>query len=104
MPPIRSGEKPVLKIPPKTQTVRLRLFDNFGDRYAKYLIQLNDENGNEIWNQEVKAGKKLPQKSITVNISGDKLKVGSYEIAVSGITADGSVEEINFYSFAVEAK
>ncbi|MGH9947886.1 MAG: hypothetical protein ACRD6X_11890, partial [Pyrinomonadaceae bacterium] len=99
MPPLRSSERPVLKIPSSARTVQLRLIDNFGEKYVKYSAELTDDRGNSIWSWDVAAGKKLPQKSITVNIPATKLKSGSYELSVIGITVDGSVEEINFYNF-----
>lgn len=104
LPPLRSSERPVLKIPSAAQTVRLQLFDNFGEKYVKYLVELNDGSGNSLWGQEVAASKKRPQKSVTINIPSGKFKAGSYELAVSGITAEGNVEEINFYNFVVQKR
>lgn len=101
-PPLRSSKRPVLKIPGEARTVRLQLFDNFGEKYVRYLTELNDAGGNQIWSREFAAGQKRPQKTVTVSIPAEKFKNGSYELAVSGITADGSVEEISFYNFVVQ--
>lgn len=103
-PPLRSSKRPVLRIPAETQTVRLRLFDDFGEKYDRYFAELNDGVGKAVWSREFTAGKKRPLKSITINIPREKFKTGSYELAVSGITPEGSVEEINFYNFVVETK
>lgn len=102
MPPLRSSGSTVLKIPVEAKTVRLHLFDNFGDQYVRYLVELNDGGGNSVWGQEVVASNRRPQKSITVNVPGIKLKAGSYELAVSGISPEGNVEEVSFYNFVVQ--
>lgn len=102
MPPLRSSETPVLKIPPSAETVRLRLFDNFGRVYEKFLIELNGSSGDTIWSRQITASKKRPQRLIVVSIPNKQFKSGNYEIAVSGITKKGSVEEINFYNFVVK--
>jgi outer membrane biosynthesis protein TonB len=102
LPPLRSSQTPVLNIPASAQTVRIQLFDNFGQKYEKFIIELNGGSGNIIWSQEVKASKKRPQKSIMINVPNSQFKSGNYEIAVSGVTKEGSVEEINFYNFVVK--
>jgi hypothetical protein len=102
LPPLRSEANPVLKVPASAATVRLRLLDNFGEKYEKFVIELNDNSGNSVWNQTVKTAK--TNKSITVNIPNSRFKPGNHEIAVSGVTKDGSVEEISFYNFVVQRK
>lgn len=104
LPPLRSSTTPVLKIPSTAKTVRLRLLDNFGDKYEKFIIDLNNGGGSTIWSRELKASKKRPQKSISISISSDKFQKGNQEIAVKGITKEGEVEEINYYNFTVEKK
>lgn len=101
-PPLRSSQNPVLKIPASIKTVRLQLFDNFEPKYEKFVIELNSETGTTILSQEIKALKKRPQKSIRLNIPKSKLKAGTYEIAVKGVTKDENVEEINYYNFIVQ--
>jgi hypothetical protein len=102
LPPLRSGANPVLKIPASTAAVQLRLIDNFWQKHEKFIVELNDNSGNTIWTREVKSGKS--NKSITVNIPGSLFKRGNHEIAVSGVTKEGNVEEINFYNFVVQRK
>lgn len=104
LPPLRSGERPVLKIPAEARTVRLRLFDNFGEKYEKYAAELTGGDGNALWSWEIAAGKKRPRKSMTVSIPAAKLKADSYELVVRGVTADGRVEEISFYNFVIQKK
>jgi hypothetical protein len=101
-PPLRSSQATVLKIPVSAQTVRLRLFDNLGENFQKFIVKLNDPSGNQIWSGEIPASKKRPQKSVAVSIPADRLKPGNYEIALSGIFEDGAVEEINFFDFVVQ--
>ncbi len=102
--PLRSGTTPVLSIPPETKTVRLRLIDNFGGQYKKFNIDLADSDGNTVWNQEIGNVQGKNKGSITLSIPNNKFNVGNYEIAVRGITDNGSVEEVNFYNFTVVKK
>jgi len=101
-PPLRSSQNPVLKIPASVKTVRLQLFDKFGQKYGKFIVELAGSTGTTIWSREIKAAKNRPQKSIGISISEKILKAGTYEIAVKGITKDGDVEEINYYNFVVQ--
>jgi hypothetical protein len=101
LPPLRSSKTPVLEIPAGAETVRLQLVDNFGAKYEKFLVELNDGIGNTVWSGEVKAGRAKPQKSVTVSIPNTAFGAGNYEVAVSGVTSDGSTDEINFYNFTV---
>lgn len=104
LPPLRSSQTPVLNIPKTAMNVRLKLFDNFGEVYEKFVVELNDASGNTIWSRQIFASKKRPQKSITINIPGNQFTSGNYEIAVKGITKEGSFEEVNFYNFVVNSK
>ena len=103
-PPLRSSSTPVLNIPGAVKTVSLNLVDNFGQKYEKFSIDLNTQSGTTVWSSQVKALKNRIRNSITVSIPGDKFRAGNYEIAVRGITKEGSVEEISFYNFLVRRK
>lgn len=101
LPPLRSSENAVLKIPAASSAVQLQLLDNFGQKHEKFIVELNDSSGNQVWKQEIAA---KSAKAITVKIPNSAFKAGKYEIAVSGKKADGSVEEISFYNFTVQRK
>ncbi|NNE98622.1 MAG: hypothetical protein HKN25_06345 [Pyrinomonadaceae bacterium] len=102
MPPLRSSSSPVLRIPQSVKTVRLRLFENFGPNYEKFVIGLNGPGGNTIWNGQVVESKKRLRRSISISIPAAKFNRGKHEIVVHGVTEEGSKEEINFYNFIVE--
>ena len=102
MPPLRSSSTPVLRIPLIAKTVRLRLFDNFGSKYEQFRIELNGATGKTVWSRQIRASKKRPQKSIAISIPTRHLNQRNYEVAVYGITKDGSVEDVNFYNFVVQ--
>ncbi len=104
MPPLRSSSTPILNIPSSAKTVRLRLFDNFGRKYKKFIVEVNNAIGKRIWRKQISASKKRLQKSIVVNIPKLYFNGGNYEIAVLGITKGGDVEEINFYNFIVRKR
>lgn len=102
LPPLRSSENPVLKIPDFAKTVNLQLLGNFGRVYEKFIVELSDGKGRAVWNEELQSTKKTNQKSIRASIPENLFKSGNYEIAVRGVRKNGSVEEINFYNFVVE--
>ncbi len=102
LPPLRNNQTPVLKIPVSSKTVRLQLFGNFGQKYEKFVIEVNSGNGISIWGQEIKVSNNSLKKSLTISVPNNKFKSGNYEIAISGVTGDGNVEEINFYNFVVQ--
>jgi hypothetical protein len=102
LPALRSSNNPVLTIPPSAQTVRLRLFDNFGKDYQAFSVELTDATGSPLWSQKVKTG--ASPKSITVDIPSSVFSEGGHEIAVRGTKKDGNVEEISFYNFIVRRK
>jgi len=103
LPPIRSSGKPVLEIPAGTGTVRFRLTDVLDPKYTLYRVELRDGSGSDVWHTEVRRVSADSRGLLTVSVPGSRLRSGPYEMAVSGITGDGSIEEINFFGFVVRS-
>jgi hypothetical protein len=104
LPPMRSGERPTLIVPPDAQTIRLRVQHNNTREFIKYRAEIRDSSGDLIWSREIAVGKKTLQKPIILDVRSGALGTGSYELTLSGITSDAQLEEVNFYNFAVRQK
>lgn len=104
LPPIRSGDRPTLLVPPDAQIIRLRVEHNNTKDFIKYRVEIRDSNGDLIWSREIAVSEKTLTKSIILNVRGGALISGSYELTLSGITADRRIEEVNFYNFTVRKK
>ncbi len=103
-PPTRSSDRPVLKIPKDAKQVRLQILNNFEKNFVKYTVEITNENGETIFKSDFDSDGKRPKKSFSLNLPNEVLKSGGYEITLLGTSADGNVEEINFYNFTVNKK
>lgn len=104
LPPTRSSSRPILNIPPDAKQVRLQIVNSIEEKYVKYTVEITDENGEIIWKQNIPSTGEKAKKSIVLNLSPEVLKSGAYEITLLGTSAEGDVEEINFYNFIVNKK
>lgn len=103
VPPIRSGNRPVLEIPAGGGAVQFRLTDVVDDKYSNYRVELRDGSGGTVWTTVTGRIPARRQAMLTVSVPRPTLRPGSYELAVAGTTSDGSVEEINFFNFEVRS-
>lgn len=104
LPPTRSSERPVLNIPLATKQVRLQILNNFEKNFVKYTVEITDENGETVFKRDFASDGNRAKKSFSLNLPNESLPAGGYEITLLGTSADGNVEEINFYNFTVENK
>lgn len=103
-PSVRSGGRPVLEIPRNAESVNLRAYDDFSGGFETFILELNDESGRTVWNQTVANPRRTARRSLVAVVSVGLFRSGGYELAVSGVRQDGSVEELNFYNFIVQLK
>ena len=104
LPPTRSSDRPILKIPPTAKQVRLQILNNFEKNFIRYTVEITDENGETVLKRDFASDGKRPRKSFSLNLPNESLPSGGYEITLLGTGADGNVEEINFYNFTVNKK
>ncbi len=104
LPPMRSGERPVLNVPQTVQTISLRVVHDNQQSFIKYRAEIRDPNGDLIWSREIPVSEKTLARPISLNVRNAALASGSYELTLSGITADNQLEEIKFYNFTVQKK
>ncbi len=101
LPPTRSSDRPVLEIPSTAKQVKLQIVNNFEKNFVKYTVEITNENGETVLKRDFASDGKRPKKSFSLNLPTETLTSGGYEITLLGTSADGNVEEINFYNFTV---
>lgn len=99
LPPLRSRQT-VIEVPPAAKTVRLLLTDELGKEYEKIFAELGNNAGEVIRSWEM-SNKTPGGNPIVLEVPNAELAEGDYEIKLSGVTGDGTVDEINFYDFKV---
>ena len=101
LPPVRSGEQPVLSVPRSAETINLQVVHDNEKEFAKYQADIYDQNGDVIWSREMDVGKKRLSHPIGISVRSSTLKAGVYELKLSGISSAGLIEDIKFYNFIV---
>jgi len=84
--------------------VRLQLQLEAGD-YQSYRARLRTAEGDEMWRQDQLTPQ--PTRSgpaIIVNLPASRFRSRDYTIRLSGVTAEGEVEEVSSYYFRVEKR
>lgn len=104
LPPMRSGERPVLNVPKSVETIRLRVVHDNQQEFIRYRAEIRDQSGDLIWSREIPVSEKTLVRPISLNVRSAALTPGSYELTLSGITSDNQLEEIKFYNFVVQKK
>lgn len=104
LPLLRSDDKPTLNIPKNSQTVQLKIVHDNQKPFAKYRLDVRNQDGDVIYSRTTPVNPKNLSRPINLNLRNSLLKTGSYEITLSGILPDNSAEEIKFYNFAVNQK
>lgn len=105
-PLLRSGdeEKPVLIVPTNAESVGLRVVHDNLKPFAKYRVEIRDQNGDLVFTRETPVNRKNPAQPLNLNISAATLGAGTYELLLSGIREDKSAAEIKYYNFSVKKK
>jgi len=101
-PPLRgAGEIKSLKVTPDAERISFRLDLEPAD-YKEYKVELLDQVGNSVvWSAGNQKPKGSVQRSLAVTIPAKTMKPQIYVFRVSGITPDGSAENIGDYAFRI---
>ncbi|MEJ7616642.1 MAG: hypothetical protein WKF30_06660 [Pyrinomonadaceae bacterium] len=98
---VRSGgEANKLEIAPGTGQVQLRV-DLEKDAYQNYRAALQTIDGDQVWNGRAAARRINSGKVVVLRVPAKLLSKGDYVLALSGVTAEGTVEDVGEYSFSV---
>jgi hypothetical protein len=104
LPPTRSAEKPVLAVSAAEKNIRLQVVHDNEKEFIKYRAEIRSPDGDLIWSRELPVTRRTLRKPLALNVRNGALASGSYELTLSGITAGGELEEINYYNFSVSKK
>lgn len=102
-PPLRgNGRLQTVSIPPKTDSVAMRL-ELEADDYKAYRVALKDPAGaRNLWQSgRLKSKSNGSGRALSVGFPAALLKSQIYSLEVSGVAADGTTEIIGDYSFRV---
>jgi hypothetical protein len=90
-----------LVIPRGTYPIQLELEQAARKSYPSYEVRIEDFEGNEIWSKaQIRSGRGVSSNLIRVTLPSSVLRPGVYRISISGVTADGSAEELaEYYAF-----
>ncbi len=97
-----SDEKPVLTVPKNAESVRLRVVHDNLKPFARYRVEIRNQNGDVIFTRETPVNQKNPAQPLSLNIKAATLGAGTYELLLSGIREDNSAAEIKYYNFSVK--
>ncbi len=93
-----NNQLPTLKIPPKTDSVAVRLELESND-YELYRVALrNPSNGQTLW-QSGKIKSNAAKNSLNITFPAKLLKSQVYSLEITGLLTDGTTEIISDYSF-----
>jgi len=102
---VRGADEPKkLTIPQRADFVRMQLYLD-GDDYKSYRAVLETVEGNKVWSSgSLKARPNNSGKVVTLGLPASLFVRGDYILTLSGVKADGSLENVGEYYFNVVKK
>lgn len=99
----RSGaEKNILSIPAGVTDVELVARLHAADVYDSYEVDVRNVTGESVWQQSnLHATATADARTLVALVPADRLRAGTYEIAVSGTTGTAPAEDLGFQSLEV---
>ncbi len=98
--PRGAADRPTLVLPRSARLARLDVGLEPGDEYGRFRAELRTRDGREIFIQNNLKARRAGQ-TVTMDMPATILDPGEYELALKGVTAQGTVEEIGYYYFTV---
>jgi hypothetical protein len=89
-----------LAIPPSAHSVKLQLDGEAG--YKSYRAAIRTAGGDEVWSQTGLLARSTDWGlAVVLTVPASVLATGDYELALSGVTAQGEFEVVDYYRFTV---
>lgn len=101
LPAVRSSGRQTIDVPPDAKIVSLTAVHENRTPFRAYRAELRDNSGAYVAAREIRTSPGTLERPVTLNVRADRLKPGTYELALSGVAADGQRSAIGFYEFAV---
>jgi hypothetical protein len=92
------GTRAKLVIPQAAQRVRVQVGVEPEDDYRSFRVELRAPGGQPIWTQANLAAQRVRGgRAIRLNLPAGILRAGEYELALKGVTAEGTTEDVGYY-------
>ena len=104
-PGLSRGEARVerLVLSPSVQIARIEIQLDSRDDYPRFRAELRTRRGEEVLSRSNLVGRKSgPGFAVAVDVPATALAVGDYELALKGIAADHSSQDVGYYYFGVQ--
>jgi|SRR6185369_3500998 len=87
-----------LVIPQATQRVRVQIGVEPEDEYRSFRVELHAPGGQPIWTQaNLTARRVRGGRAVMLSLPAGIFKAGEYELALKGVTAEGTAEDVGYY-------
>jgi hypothetical protein len=94
-----------LVLNPSVQIARLEIELDSRDDYPRFRAELRTRRGEEVLSRSNLVKRKSgPGFAVTIDIPASALAAGDYELALKGITADQTSQDIGYYYFGVQKR
>jgi hypothetical protein len=95
----RSGStRSKLVIPQVAQRVRVQIGVEPEDVYRSFRVELRAPGGQPVWTQENLSARRVRGgRAVMLNLPASILRAGEYELALKGMTSEGTTEDVGYY-------
>jgi len=94
-----------LVLSPSMQIARIEIQLDSRDDYPRFRAELRTRRGEEVLSRSNLVRRKSgPGFAVTLDVPASALAVGDYELALTGIAADRSSQDVGYYYFAVQKR
>lgn len=94
-----------LVLSPSVQIARIEIQLESRDDYPRFRAELRTRRGDEVLSQSNLVRRKSgPGFAVSVDVPASTLAVGDYELALKGITADHTSQDVGYYYFGVQRR
>ena len=99
----RSGSsRPKLVLPESARLVQLQIGVEPEDLYKSFRVEIGTGDGRQVWNRDnLSARSTRSGKTIGLTLPAKVLSAGRYELALKGVTDEGTAEDVGYYYFEV---
>lgn len=102
----RSGSaRPKLALPESARLAHLQIGIEPEEEYKTFRVELRTQDGRQVWTRDnLSARKTRSGKTVGLTLPARVLTAGQYELALKGLTAGGTTEDVGYYYFDVLKK
>ena len=99
------GQRPKLILPEWARLVRLQVGLEPEEQYQTFRVEVRTQDGRQVWTRDdLSARRTRSGKTIGLTLPAKVLTAGQYELALKGVTNEGTTEDVGYYYFEVLKK